>query len=1261
MVLNNVIKDAIDSKINQGQFQSMCNQILYEMGYKNYSPLGTSDRSDNTVLGTPDTFYINDDICMFAEFTTQKQKIFKKISEDIDKCIEIFSRVSKKLNKKIIVFYSSLRLKPQEVIDLNEKCNVNDIVLEIYNIEDIANMLINNYPVIAYKYLDISVDTLQILNPIEYLEEYNSKKSSVKINEKLLFRDEEKKEILEKLKNNDIVLISGKSGCGKTHLILDVIINKYDFLNKFEIFCISNKNQNLFEDLQMRLKKDGKYLIFIDDINNISNFDQILYFFTLKNYKLKIVASVREYAKKNVIERINKFEEKTQYKFDLGLVNVKDLEEKKLVEVIKSNTIIKNSKIINDIIHVSQGNSRIMMMAANVVVCGKENTNTIKDIYNNYYEFNVKNLLQQSPTVMKSLAIISILNAIDLSNSGHLKLLDLYKLKTNDFKKDLMILHNNEIVDIVDDNLAKVSEQCIANYSVYLSVIEKKDIELQDLIALFFEVSISKIVDNINMLISIFGDENIYDTINVSIKNLWNNIDKYSISKKVFLETFGSIIPDDTLNYCKEYISKLDHNYHELKYSAIVIDKNKQYTDNMLLKLLRDFKKTDVFDDCLNVIIDYIKKDSSVLPDTYKYFAYSCGFDYNVHLDNYDIQKKIIEKLINEYTLSESKNILYLILHLIKEYMKISGEFSYSDKKRSIVIQPFMLRETSNLRTFRNIMFDFILQISSDVVYKNDIYDVLFDLYQSGSIFKETGHDIFENDRIKIEQILNFLKSTSFKFCVLIENLNSFYKSFGVKQFSFDRNNQCFKIFKKISKNVDRDYQENKTFENMKKLVNDYSYNDLDMIFECFDTILNENHIKDIWSLNSGISNLIYAFLDVKIDFTSKILNNILRSNVSNVFSPQFIIDKCIRNVGYLETKHIILNNYSEKNFYYMMYCYLLVPDSQITKNETNEFKRFLLTKANPKDRIIVNVNLLEKYKKNDNNVFSNYFKIVNKVYFDDLSMISSLTSKIFYDDDEEKLIYLNDNFKNNYNVLFDTYVLLLKNRHNYDYNSKIFKMFLNIDFNKYSQKFIMELNGKIKELDYNPLISLWEYDVDLVEKLVDDVFKKYFFRYYSFIHFLSFFMKSMKGKKIVLRYDMKKTLKYIFSNSKINYKKEEKVLIDLIKKYHNNNEAIVILFDVISERSVECRLECIDTFVSLNKDINIFKKLQLEPSSWSWSGSEVPILEERRLFFVKLKDRLNKSSQEIKEYNDYIDSHILSLEKRKSKVIRDEFVSDWY
>ena len=72
----------------------------------------------------------------------------------------------------------------------------------------IANILRKEYPLIAKEYLGIAVDTLQVLSPIEYMKEYNMKKGSVKINDELLYREDEKNEILQSISDNHITLIS---------------------------------------------------------------------------------------------------------------------------------------------------------------------------------------------------------------------------------------------------------------------------------------------------------------------------------------------------------------------------------------------------------------------------------------------------------------------------------------------------------------------------------------------------------------------------------------------------------------------------------------------------------------------------------------------------------------------------------------------------------------------------------------------------------------------------------------------------------------------------------------------------------------------------------------------------------------------------------------------------------------------------------------------------------------------------------------------
>ena len=457
---NNDLKIEIKKigKLEGGRFQNMCNQILDEMGYKIH-PLGSHDESDKTTPGTPDTFFLKDDCYTLVEYTTQENRIFQKIKDDVVKCINKIKEC--KIEKgKIIEFYTSSNLKIEEFKELNDLCSSNNIILEIYNINMIANVLRKEYPLIAKEYLGIEVDTLQVLSPKEYMKEYNMKRCSVKINDELLYRDEEKKEILQNIFDNDITLISGKSGCGKTHLILDIMINEKSQLNEYKILCIKNRNQNLFDDLKKYLKKDNKYIIFIDDINNINDIGQILYFLNpINNLELKIVATVRDYAKSKVIEKIKTEENETDNHFKIGYIGIKQLTDEQLGEVIKKNTNIKNDLIIRNIIYVSQGNARILMMASNVIESGTGKTTTIEDIYNSYYDSEVKQLSEESSTIMKSLAVISILNAIDLKDDNHKSLITLFNLTENQFRKDMLILHDNEIIDMIDDDIAKISEQ----------------------------------------------------------------------------------------------------------------------------------------------------------------------------------------------------------------------------------------------------------------------------------------------------------------------------------------------------------------------------------------------------------------------------------------------------------------------------------------------------------------------------------------------------------------------------------------------------------------------------------------------------------------------------------------------------------------------------------------------------------------------------------------------------------------------------------
>lgn len=113
MAIINTIKQKI-LELDQGTFQNLCDQILYSLGYSNFVSLGSQSGTQKTTPGTPDTYCINEDNkYVFVEYTTQQTGLRKKITDDIQKCLNSSETgIDSKDISEIIYFHTSSNLKP---------------------------------------------------------------------------------------------------------------------------------------------------------------------------------------------------------------------------------------------------------------------------------------------------------------------------------------------------------------------------------------------------------------------------------------------------------------------------------------------------------------------------------------------------------------------------------------------------------------------------------------------------------------------------------------------------------------------------------------------------------------------------------------------------------------------------------------------------------------------------------------------------------------------------------------------------------------------------------------------------------------------------------------------------------------------------------------------------------------------------------------------------------------------------------------------
>ena len=296
-------------QLSPAKFEEFCSTLLYKEGHKNIYEIGIKAGTGKTKTGNPDTYSRNNNgKYTFVVFTTQQNKIYDKLLEDISKCFDL---VDKELPiekiETIICCHTSSNLKVIEDNKLHEYCNEKGVNLEIYGIDKIANLVFNDHPELMIS-LNLSINTNQILPIDDFINFNDNNMMAAPLNTVFHFREEELQNIIDSLNNNSVVIIGGKSGVGKTRLAIEAT-KSYEKNGDYKIFCVKSNKLGIYNDLVSTIKKGENYLFIVDDANELEQFNLILEYVNKlnDNYHVKIIATVRDYIKQDVINLVREY------------------------------------------------------------------------------------------------------------------------------------------------------------------------------------------------------------------------------------------------------------------------------------------------------------------------------------------------------------------------------------------------------------------------------------------------------------------------------------------------------------------------------------------------------------------------------------------------------------------------------------------------------------------------------------------------------------------------------------------------------------------------------------------------------------------------------------------------------------------------------------------------------------------------------------------------------------------------------------------
>ena len=553
------IKSLILSTLEGGGFQDLCDTLLCAEGYEDIFSLGMKAGTLKTTTGNPDTYFRSKSgKYIFVAYTTEQTSINKKIKEDIEKCLDQEKTgVSVKDIEKIICCHTSSTLKAGDDQALRKLCSSHGIELELYGIDRIANLLYRVYPYIAKDKLNFPIDSNQIFPIEEFIKQYdNSNGRTAPLTTTFLYRENEKKEIFEALEKEKVIIILGKAGVGKTRLALE-IAKKYQKENNCRILCIKCNHLPIMEDLSRYISTAGKYLIFVDDANELVGLSHLIEY-TIKDeerYDIRIIATVRDYACKSVINEAKK------------LVNVKSyviskFSNQEIQEFIKTNLKIENNDYIEQIVRIAGGNPRIAYMAGKLAI-EKNDLRSIanmEELYKSYYGFFL-----ETTTILTDLrlcltaGIVSIFNIIDLENLDRIQdILNIVGMDKEAFTTNIHSLHSMEYVEIKSERVARISDQCLSNYMLYYVFFEKRLINFSDILRVGFRKHKNSTIKSVDILLNIFYSDKMKEYLIDEISKVW---DEFKTDDKMFGEfvrAFHIFKPEESLLYVCEKVEQAE-------------------------------------------------------------------------------------------------------------------------------------------------------------------------------------------------------------------------------------------------------------------------------------------------------------------------------------------------------------------------------------------------------------------------------------------------------------------------------------------------------------------------------------------------------------------------------------------------------------------------------------------------------------------------------------------------------------------------------
>ena len=1225
-------------KIDQAAIHELGDTYFYKCGYTKLTPWGSVAGQDKERPGVPDSYIeLENGNYIFIEYTAQKSKVYRKFETDLKKDLDK-NRIGIPIEKieKIFVFYNS-KLNVSEVDKLRTISESKGILFENYNISRISLDLLYKFPSIAKDFLSISVDTKQILSLEEFVKEASNRPFTPGFDNKFLFREKEIQQIIDSLSNNIVTIIQGKAGVGKTRVSIEACSKFIETNKDYDLKFIDDKNREIYDDLVTYFcESDEKFIIFLDDANRQSAIDQIFQITKDNHNKIKLIITVRDYAFKSTMKKLEQYFKQYQ---PLSISEFTHSE----IKAILNELNITNPLWIDRIWELSKGNVRIALMAANVrkKLDHISILANIEDIYEKYYESISKDLSEINLTV---LGIISFFRIIDLKDTELMTSIENnFSINGNDFIENSMTLHQQELVDMWEDEIVKISDQVLQTYIFYKSFIKDKLLDFSIILNVYYDAKYrEKIKDLVYSSLSAFDFRT---TKNQLIPYLNKKLDSIKNDKNeliTYYDLFWLLKPTETLEFINDEIRKLptnDRQYDgEMKSESV-----KDIYINILTKFMNTSEEN--FKISIQLLFEYIQRIPDIVPQVLHYVEHDISFkrfSYNLHYKQQLIFIKFVYEDLNSVSTLDAVR-----LFVASHFSKLIFEDNWMTSKHQFTWTNFPVLLRPKIKEIRKLIWEFLHQTFKHAEDSDYILTIL-DNYINQIRFKSTAEadsDVVKYDSNFVLKLINDLDNNELRNCILVHNYFEALseRKIEVKESDSIRENFSTKLFElyQLFTKTFWELKNHKESEKKKKglllsYVENFHYDDFIQLLEDYYSLQQQK--LNAWDTTESLKIILRYLFETDFNMFFKLIEYlIIQKNNFIQLQPYFFITDLINDekISHKEFYDFIKDYDYDLKDEWIINFFQVLPNDKITKGYYNELIAYLKSFDQP--YLDMRLDFLEKYKPFNEKIYIEVIKILYEKTFAGINV----NFQFLFNNYTDIFKRIPEIFKDNFDLLKKVYLYQRGKDQYTDHKSEVLRMILEKDPNF----IIVYLDWMHKKKDYlsdmsehNDYSSLWK--APNYEKIFDKILK-YFSKdpdfFFASHHYINVFFRKHENDGITVRLDY---LKRKFNESL------------------NDVKMIKLLFVIITNNYSTERLHLISAFTQKNNDIEIFRQLYLEPDSMFGGATFVPIYLERIKFWESVKDSF--SSAEFLKHRRYTEEKIQYYRRRIKDDQRRNFSDDF-